>query len=119
MEVPKESSLVTLARELRELVFGYAKQETLDPIKRLGRVLLFGAMGASLVGLGVVFVALAALRALQLETDAFDGNLSWAPYGIVIVGLGGVAVLTMMLKTRAKQHADRSRLRQAKQGGRS
>lgn len=117
--MPGETSLIALLRELRELVVGYAKQETLDPIKRLGRVLFFGALGAGLAGLGVMFLALAALRALQVETDAFDGSLSWAPYGIVIVGLGIVGATTVMFMTRAKRGAQSDRSRRLKQGSRS
>lgn len=88
----KADSLGAEAKELVDLVIGYAKQETVDPIKRLGKTVAFGVLGAVLVGAGGVFLALAALRALQGETDAFEDNLSWVPYLILtlllVVGAG-------------------------------
>ena len=40
-----------------------------------------------MLGIGVVLLLLAGLRALQEEAaDTFDGNWSWAPYGITLVG---------------------------------
>lgn len=79
------------ARELVDLVVGYAKQETLEPLKGLGKNVAFGVVGAVMVGTGALFLALSALRALQSETDAFEDNLSWAPYLIVAVLLVALA----------------------------
>jgi hypothetical protein len=81
--VAKTDSLGNEAKDFVELVVGYAKQETLDPIKGLGKVVAFGVAGAVLIGIGGVFLGLAALRALQTETDTFEDNLSWAPYLIL------------------------------------
>jgi hypothetical protein len=75
-------------RELRELVIAYVKQETVDPIKGLGRYVAFGIIGALLIGMGIVFVEIGVLRVLQ-GTSAdphFTGNWSWAPYAIVVAG---------------------------------
>ena len=94
----KTDALGGEARELVDLVVDYAKQETLEPIKRMGKVILFGLLGSVLVGIGSVFLALAGIRALQTETGTFENNLSWVPYGIVAValvagaGLGWVAL---------------------------
>ena len=79
----KAESVPTEAKELVDLVVGYAKQETLDPLKGLGKNVAFGVVGAVLVGTGTLFLALSTLRALQTEIDTFDDNLTWAPYGIV------------------------------------
>lgn len=76
-----------------ELTVDYVKQETVDPLKALGRFLAFGAVGAFTMGLGVLFGLVAVLRLLQEETGAFHGNLSWIPYLIVVVV--GVAVLAL------------------------
>lgn len=87
-------SVPTEAKELVDLVVGYAKQETLEPLKRLGKSVAFGVLGAVLVGTGALFLALSALRALQTEVDTFDGDLSFAPYLIVfalLLVLAGVS----------------------------
>ena len=77
-------SIPQVASELWELSIAYAKQETIDPLKGLGRFLGFGVGGAILLGLGSVLLGLSGLRALQTETgSSFTGNLSWIPYGIV------------------------------------
>ena len=61
------------------------RQETVDPLKGVGRYLGYGAAGALLGGVGVILLMLAGLRALQTETGgALDGNLSWLPYLIVL-----------------------------------
>lgn len=90
-----DKSLPTIAAELWELVVTYAKQETVDPLKRLGRFLVMGVPGALLTGIGLVLLSLAGLRALQTETgDTFEGSWSWAPYGILLIASGLVAVLS-------------------------
>jgi len=77
-------SIPQVASELWELSVAYAKQETIDPLKGLGRFLTFGVGGAVLFGLGSILLLLSALRALQTETDTtFTGNLSFVPYLIV------------------------------------
>lgn len=86
-------------KELKELVVAYAKQETVDPLKDLGRYVGYGVAGALLLGTGVLFVAVGALRALQTETSTtFYGNWSWAPYAIVVVTLTALAALTWTLR---------------------
>jgi hypothetical protein len=85
---PRTPPLPQLAAELRELIVEYFKQETVVPLKALGRYVAFGLAGALLIGLGVVFLGVGALRVLQTETDTtFTGNWSWAPYGIMVVVL--------------------------------
>jgi hypothetical protein len=81
--------------ELRDLVVGYVKQETLVPLRQLGRYVAFGLLGSLLLGLGVVLLGVGGLRALQTETGTtFSGDWSWAPYGIVFVALvtGGAGI---------------------------
>ena len=75
-----------VATELWALTKDYARQETVEPIKGVGRYVGYGAGGALLAGIGVILLMLAGLRALQTETgDTLDGNLSWVPYFIVLV----------------------------------
>ena len=92
-------SLPALLQELRELIVAYARQETVEPLKGLVRFVIFGVLGSFTLGIGVVLLVLGGLRALQTETGTtFDGNWSWAPYGIaavtclVVAGLAVYAV---------------------------
>lgn len=80
--------LPQLIVELRELIVAYFKQETVVPLKQLGRYAAYGVGGSLLLGLGALFVAVGGLRLLQTETDTtFTGNWSWAPYVIVVAAL--------------------------------
>jgi hypothetical protein len=80
--------LPQLVTELWELIVAYFKQETVVPLKQLGRWIAFGILGALLLGAGVLLLAMAGLRAMQDETgSAFTGNLSWIPYMIMFVAL--------------------------------
>jgi hypothetical protein len=74
------------------LVLDYAKQETLGPLKSLGRFLVFGLAGSVAITAGTVLLLLACLRALQTETgSSFTGHLSWLPY--LIVAVAAIAVM--------------------------
>lgn len=86
-----DTSLPGLATDLWDLVRAYAKQETIEPIKGIGRFVAFGLAGSLLLGVGSVLLALAILRALQTETgSAFDGGWSFAPYLLTLVVCAGV-----------------------------
>ena len=89
-------SVPQVLSELKDLTVTYAKQETVDPLKGLGRFIGFGVGGSFVLGIGVCLLGLGALRALQTETDGtFDGNWSWAPYLITTVFLGILAFLAV------------------------
>lgn len=82
--------------DLVEMVKTYAKQETLDPLKGVGRWVGFGVAGSFLMTIGLVALSLAMLRALQEETDStFTGNWSWAPHALtfaaVLLVIGALA----------------------------
>jgi hypothetical protein len=86
-EPTTEKSAPALVGELWELVRAYAMQETVEPMKGLGRYAGFGIGGSVLLSTGLVLLMVGGLRALQTETgDTFTGNWSWAPYVIVLVG---------------------------------
>lgn len=91
-----EKALPELLSELWELITTYVRQETLDPIRGIGRFVAFGLAGAVLIGTGAVLLAVGGLRVLQTETDtALTGNLTWIPYVLVFLALlvgGGVSV---------------------------
>ena len=89
-----EKGIPTLAAELKDLVVAYVKQETVVPIKGLGRFVALGVAGSAVLSLGLVLLVLSLLRVLQTETDTtFTGNLSWAPYAITLVACALVAGL--------------------------
>jgi hypothetical protein len=95
-----DKSLPTVVSELATLTIDYAKQEIKDPLTGLVSYVVWGVVTMLLVGIGSILLAIGALRALQTETGStFTGNLSWAPYGIVIAGafvvLGVVGALIM------------------------
>jgi len=82
--------------ELIRLVVAYAKQETVDPLKALGRFLVFGLAGAILLAIGCLLLTLAVLRGLQTELSAhLSGELTWVPYVGALIFAGGVAFLAV------------------------
>jgi len=83
----RQKPIPQLATELWDLIVLYFKQETVVPLKSLGRYIGLGVLGSLLMGFGVVFCTVAALRALQVATDAFDGDWTWVPYLIVVFAL--------------------------------
>lgn len=86
--------------ELKELVTGYARQETVDPIKRLGSWVGFGLAGAMCMAVGSFLIGLGALRLLQAMSWT-DGHLSWAPYLIIfaaLIALIGLCVRAMTIR---------------------
>lgn len=90
-------------RELKDLVVQYAKQETVEPLRGLGRYVGFGIGGAALLGAGLAMLALGMLRALQTETDdTFTGTWSWAPYAIVVATLLVLAGLSWWARGKRK-----------------
>lgn len=99
--------LPTLVQELWDLVVAYARQETVEPLKGLGRFVAFGIGGSLLVGLGVVLLLLGGLRALQEEAaSTFDGNWSFAPYLLTLVAAAVVIGLAVWAVGRNQSKKD-------------
>lgn len=99
--------------ELKALLVAYARQETVDPIRSLGRYLAFGLLGSLFVGLSAVFLSLGVLRLLQTETGStFTGNLSWIPYLLtllaVVVALGVIGMALKRVKAAQAPRTPRS-----------
>jgi hypothetical protein len=82
-------------KEIRGLVMRYIKEETVQPVKELGRFIAFGALGSIFVGFGTTLLLIGALRFLQEQFPVLDGSLSWLPYLIVVVLACGVVGLTL------------------------
>lgn len=100
--------LPQLLLELRDLVVGYVKQETVIPLRQLGRYALFGTAGAFLLGLGALLLGVGALRALQTETgDTFAGDWSWAPYGITFLLLIAGGTITWAARQSRQERKGR------------
>lgn len=99
--------LPELVRELWELIVAYFKQETIVPLQQLGRYIAFGLLGAVLLGVGALLLAMSGLRALQEETgSAFTGNWSWAPYAIMFVVLVAGGAITWKARSARRQRRD-------------
>ena len=82
----------------------YVRQETVEPLRSLGRYLLFGTAGSLLVGVGAVLLALGALRGLQ-AWDEMGGRWSWVPYLVAALplALAGVRAASLIGK-RGRSH---------------
>jgi hypothetical protein len=75
-----------------QLTVDYLKQETVAPLKGLGRFLYMGIAGSFFLAFGLLLLLLGVLRLLQTETgSALTGDWSWVPYAAVFVL--GVAVI--------------------------
>lgn len=95
-----------LLGELWELVRAYVRQETVEPVRGVGRYVAFGVAGAALIGAGVVLLAVGGLRVLQDETT-LGGNLSWIPYLVVVAVLAAGAALSLAAIGRRRSSGDR------------
>lgn len=82
--------------EVIEVVTTYAKQETVQPLKRAARYVGYGAGGGALTGIGVSLLLLGLLRFVQSEwSRSAEGRLSWLAYLVTLAGvlvLGGLSV---------------------------
>jgi hypothetical protein len=90
--LPENKSVPQVATELWGLTKDYARQETVEPLKGVGRYIAFGFSGAVVGSTGVILLLLSLLRALQTESitgDTFDDPWTWAPYLIVLL-VGGL-----------------------------
>ena len=92
----KDTGIAADVKDLVQTLRDYAKQETVGPLKNLGRYLAFGIAGAVLMAIATVFLSLAAIRVLQSQLTWFDGNFSFVPYLVGIVVLAVVAGLCAM-----------------------
>lgn len=94
--------------DLWQLVRDYAKQETIDPLKSIGRFLGWGLAGAVLLSVGLVFGVLAILRALQQETGAhLTGSWNFVPYVVALLFSAVVAALAARSITKPNRTGDR------------
>ena len=76
--------------ELKTMLTDYARQETVGPIKLLGKWVAFGVGGALCVAIGVGYLTFGLLRWTQ-SLDTFTGDTrSFWPY---LIAFGGLLVI--------------------------
>ena len=85
-----------------DTVIGYVKQETLEPLRGIGRWIAVGTVASSMVSIGMVMILIGSLRFIDdICGHAFDGMWSFAPYLIVfVVSVGCIAVTLTRVKSR-------------------
>lgn len=104
----QDRALPGLAGELWQLIVGYLKQETIAPIRGLGRFVGFGLAGSLALSVGLVLLVLGGLRVLQTEVGTpFEDTWSWVPYLIVLVVCALVAALAGRAISGHKRRAAR------------
>ena len=93
------SRLLGHTRDTTALLRDYLVQETVDPVRTLGRYVLWGTLGSFFVGLGALMLLVGLLRYLQWTTT-FSGNLSWLPYLIVtFIAISVIAATVLRIVT--------------------
>jgi hypothetical protein len=77
-----------------QLTVDYLKQETVQPLKGLGRFLYMGIAGSFFLAGGILLVLVGILRLLQTETGtALTGDWSWVPYlSVMVLGIGVIVI---------------------------
>lgn len=97
----EEKGVGDIVSDLWALIRDYTKQETIDPLKSIGRFLGYGIAGALLLGLGLLFGSLALLRGLQTQTGAhLTGSWNWVPYAVTVLVSGIAAGLAVRAITK-------------------
>ncbi|MBC8364495.1 MAG: hypothetical protein H8E59_05805 [Actinobacteria bacterium] len=86
--------------DLVALLKRYLRQETVDPLRSIGRTLLFGVFGSLLVGAGAVLISIGALRLLQ-GWSPLDATWSFLPYLVVSMVLLAACGLALRQVSRS------------------
>jgi hypothetical protein len=100
-----EKSTTEVVSDLFDLLKNYARQETVDPLKSLGRFIGYGTVASLCFGIAGTLFTVGVLRLVQIETrDLFDGNWSWVPYIAALIVSGLLTVLSLKLIRRKPSH---------------
>lgn len=94
--------------EVVDAIIAYAKDQTLGPLRGAGRWILWGAIGAVLLGSGALLLLLGALRALQTEWTGVGANWAWSWVPYLIVLLLAIALLVLTLTRINRDHLART-----------
>lgn len=100
---------VQITEELNDiwrLVVGYAKQETVSPLRGIANFARWGIIGMVCFTVGAGFATLAILRGLQEETVLGEGNWTVVPYLISIIGCAIVLALAVRSVARTPWKKD-------------
>lgn len=96
-----QKSFQEVLQELWTLLRDYAKQETVGPLKNLGRQIGLGIAGSLAVALGVFLLGMSILRGLQ-DHVRFFADHPWAQYLVVMVFfLLAIGLIARRLRTPA------------------
>jgi hypothetical protein len=96
----------TLVNELVSMVVAYFRQETVDPLRSIGRFVALGFAGAILMSLGAGMAALTVVRLVQTETGRhLHGDLTWVPYagGFIVAIAGSGWAVSRIMKGQAQR----------------
>jgi hypothetical protein len=89
-------SIPETIQELWELLVAYTKQETIDPLRNIGRFVAYGVGGMTIITVGCILLSLAVLRSMQTQTgDLLAGFWSWVPYAVVSLVLAALVALAI------------------------
>jgi hypothetical protein len=104
-----------------QLTVDYLKQETVQPLKGLGRFLYMGIAGSFFLAGGILLILIGILRLLQTETGtALTGNWSWVPYvsvmvlGIAVIGIAAWRITAGPAQERLPEVAARREAAEAR-----
>lgn len=93
--------------ELLDLTKAYAMQETVEPIKGLGKFIGYGVGAAVAGGMSVILLLLGVLRLLQRETAPhLTGKLSWIPY-LITMAIAGIVMAIALAAIGRKKESNR------------
>ncbi len=104
-QAPK--SFQQVLQELWELLKAYAQQETIGPLKNLGRQIGFGVLGTVLFSLGYFLIVLGVMRLLQTQTTFFRDH-NYLTYLVAVVLLLGACTFAGMKAKGSGSDASRS-----------
>lgn len=87
--------------EVIDTVKTYARQETVEPLKRAGKYVAFGAIGGLSTGLGVALLLLGLLRFMQSEWAWSQGERwTWLVYLIALIAAAALGAISMWYASR-------------------
>ena len=94
----KPAEIPQIASELFDMSKRYLDQETVQPLRTIGRYIGFSLAGGGLLGLGWVLLSIAGLR---LVADLLPGGALWSSLAYVIAAVAAGIVAVALLRLAA------------------